>query len=131
MQTRSDNGKFAVEPLEGRRMMSATASGDFNGDGRIDRAVVTSPTTITVSLLNADNVSYTVSAILTSSKSRTFTDVFVGDSNGDGKLDVFAGSGSGGPKFSSNVWLGNGDGTFDSGTTGKFRWPHVGHGGIW
>jgi hypothetical protein len=97
--------------MEGRRMMSAVATADFNNDGRLDKAELTSPTTITVSLQNADG-SYTVSAVLTLAKNRAATDVFAGDSNGDGKQDVFAGSGSGGPKFSSSVFLGNGDGTF-------------------
>ena len=92
-------------------MMSAVAYGDFNNDGLVDMAVVTNPTTITVSLAKADG-SYTVSAILTAPKNQPIADVYVGDSNGDGKLDIGGGGGSGGPKFSSNVWLGNGDGTF-------------------
>ena len=92
-------------------MMSAVAYGDFNNDGRVDKAEVTNPTTITVSLLNADG-SYAVSATLTSSKSQPIADIYVFDSNGDGKLDISGGSGSGGPKFSGSVWLGNGDGTF-------------------
>ena len=111
MKARSYSSQSAVETLEGRSMMSAVAEADFNNDGRIDKAVVTSPTTITVSLKNLDG-SYTVSAILTSSKSQPIADVYVYDSNGDGKLDIAGGGGSGGPKFSGNVWLGNGDGTF-------------------
>jgi hypothetical protein len=111
MNTRFHSGRMAVEALEGRSMMSAVAYGDFNNDGLVDKAVVTSPLTITVSLANKDG-SYTVSAILTSSKSQPIVDIYVYDSNADGKLDVGGGSGSGGPKFSGNVWLGNGDGTF-------------------
>ena len=103
--------RLAVEALEDRSVPSTVAYGDFNNDGLVDKAEVTDPTTITVSLLNADG-SYTVSAILTSPKNRPVGDVFVADVNGDGKLDILGGSGSGGPKFSSSVWLGDGDGTF-------------------
>ena len=113
MKVRSDGGGLgAFEALEGRCLTSSVATGDFNGDGRLDKAEVTSPTTITVSLLNADNTTYTVSATLTLPKNRAATDVFVSEVNGDGNLDLVAGPGSGGPKFSSSVFLGNGDGTF-------------------
>ena len=87
MKARSYNGQSAVETLEGRSMMSAVAEADFNNDGRLDKAVVTSPTTITVSLKNPDG-SYTVSAILTAPKSQPIADVYVCDSNDDGKLDI-------------------------------------------
>src|SRR5438067_13941113 len=108
MKARSHTSRFAVEALEGRSMMSAVAYGDFNNDGRVDMAVVTNPTTITVSLPNA-NGSYTVSAILTSSKNQPIADIYVGDSNADGKLDIFGRSASGSPKFSNNGWPGIGD----------------------
>jgi hypothetical protein len=107
----SYDSRLAIESLESRTMMSTVAFGDFNGDGRVDKAEITSPTTVTVSLLNADG-SYTVSETLTSAKNKALGDVYVVDANGDGNLDILGGSGSGGPKFSSNVWLGNGDGTF-------------------
>ena len=41
------------------RAEGATAFGDFNNDGLVDKATLTSPTTITVSLANPDG-SYTV-----------------------------------------------------------------------
>jgi len=111
MNERSCNSRFAVQALETRSLMSAVATADFNNDGRPDKAEVTNPTTITVSLQNADG-SYSVSAILTLPKNRATTDVFAADRDGDGNQDIFAGSGSGGPKFSSSIFLGNGDGTF-------------------
>ena len=103
--------RLAIETLEDRSVPSTVAYGDFNNDGLVDKAVVTNPLTITVSLANKDGT-YTGSAILTSSKSQPIVDIYLYDSNADGKLDVGGGSGSGGPKFSGNVWLGNGDGTF-------------------
>jgi len=110
MKMRSYNSRF-VETLEARSMMSAVAYADFNNDGHVDKAALTNPTTITVSLQNADG-SYTVSAVLTLSKNQATADVFAADTNGDGKLDIVTGNGSGGPKFSSSIFLGNGDGTF-------------------
>ena len=127
MKARSNNNRSMIESLEVRRLMTAVAEADFNNDGRLDKAVVTSPTTITVSLKNSDG-SYSVSAILTSSKSRPIADIYVYDSNADGKLDIAAGGGgSGGPKFSGNVWLGNGDGTFGNRkTTNSHPFNHGG-----
>ena len=126
MKARSHNRRTSVESLEGRSLMSAVAYADFNDDGRMDMAAVTSPTTITVSLANPDGT-YTVSAILTSSKSQPIADIYVYDSNGDGKLDIAGGGGSGGPKFSGNVWLGNGDGTFGNRkTTNSHPFNHGG-----
>ena len=90
---------------------ATVAYGDFNNDGLMDMAAITSPTTITIRLANPDG-SYTVSAILTGSKNQSISGVSVFDYNADGKLDILGGAGSGGPKFSSNIWLGNGDGTF-------------------
>ena len=90
---------------------ATVAFGDFNNDGLMDVAAITSPTTITISLANPDG-SYTVSAILSGPKNQSISGVSVFDYNADGKLDILGGAGSGGPKFSSNIWLGNGDGTF-------------------
>src|SRR6476620_1925570 len=109
MKTRSYNTRF-VEQLEGRSLMSTVATTDFNNDGRTDVAQITSPTTITVSLQNADG-SYSVSAILTAPKNQPITDVAAWNFNDDGKMDILA-SGSKSSGSYSLTWVNNGGGTF-------------------
>ena len=113
--------RLTVEALEDRCVPSTVAYGDFNHDGHMDMAAITGQKTITVSLANLDG-SYTVSATLTAPKNQTFSDVGVRDVNGDGNLDVYASSPAGGDWMFSDLWLGNGDGTFGSPTTTK--WGH-------
>src|SRR5215218_3474021 len=120
MNERTYNSRFAVETLEGRSMMSAVAEADFNNDGRVDKAVVTSPTTITVSLKNLDN-SYTVSAVLTAPKSQPITDVSAWNINDDGKMDIIA-SGSKNSGLYSHSYLNQGNGTFRY--IEPFNWKH-------
>ena len=102
------------------------AFGDFDHDGLVDMAVVTSPTTITVSLANPDG-SYTVSAILTVPKRQHITFLSVVDRDGDGDLDVDVTCPASGTWYYTHTWLGNGDGTFGSRTTDKWSWPPKGH----
>jgi hypothetical protein len=102
--------RLTVESLEDRDVPSNLAYGDFNRDGLLDMAAVTSPTTIVVSLANPDG-SYTVSATLTAPKSQPISGVYVTDMNSDGILDVYAG-GSNSNRMYSHTWLGLGDGTF-------------------
>ena len=103
--------KLAVEVLDARTMPSTMVEANFNNDAYMDRAEVTSPTTITVSLGSADG--YTVSATLTAPKPLPIGGVSVDDYNGDGNLDIRSG-GLANNRFYSHIWLGNGDGTFDN-----------------
>jgi hypothetical protein len=121
MKARSYSSQSAVETLEGRSMMSAVAEADFNNDGRLDKAVVTSPTTITVSLKNL-NGSYMVSAVLAVPKSQPITDVYAWNINDDGKMDILA-SGSKNSGLYSHSYLNQGDGTFTY--IEPFRWKHT------
>ena len=109
---------------------ATVAFGDFNNDGLVDMAVLTSPTTVTVSLANPDG-SYTVSAILSAPKNQKLTDVGLNDRNSDGHLDVYASSPAGGGWVYIHLWSGNGDGTFGSRTTSKWSWPPKGNPGSW
>jgi hypothetical protein len=128
MKTRSCNSRFSLETLEGRRMMSTVGYGDFNGDGFVDTATLTNPTTVTVSLAKTDGSGYTVAAVFSIPKNRPASDIYVGDFNGDGKQDINAVGGTNSGAFVTHQWLGNGDGTFASMTTSTFRWPK--HGGF-
>ena len=120
--------RLTVETLEGRRMMSTSAPGDFNGDGFVDMATLTNPTTVTVSLANTDGSGYTVAAVFSIPKNRPASEIYVGDFDHDGDQDINAVGGSNSGAFVTHQWLGNGDGTFASRMTTTFRWPR--HGGF-
>ena len=121
MKERSYNSRFSVETLEGRSMMSTVAYADFNNDGLVDKAALTDPTTIVVSLAKADG-SYTVSATLKTSKSQPISAVAAWDNNDDGKLDILASGSKHEGSYYSVMWMSNGDGTFDF--LEPFRWKH-------
>jgi FG-GAP-like repeat/Abnormal spindle-like microcephaly-assoc'd, ASPM-SPD-2-Hydin len=87
------------------------ASGSFNKDGKIDLLMRADGNAITVLLGNGDG---TFQSALTTYAPFSVETVGVGDVNGDGKLDLVTG-GTFGSSSTLNVWLGNGDGTFDYG----------------
>ena len=91
-----------VDPL-------ALAIGDFNGDGKLDLAVVNQASnTVSILLGNGDGTFKSAMDFATGSSP---TAVTTGDFNGDGKLDLAVAADT---QFS--ILLGNGDGTFQ---------PHV------
>ncbi len=87
------------------------AIGDFNGDGYEDYAVPTNSGPIVILLGNGAGT-FTNGTTITTTSPFEPTSAVVGDFNGDGKLDlaVLSGAGIG----SVNVYLGNGDGTFQT-----------------
>jgi protein involved in polysaccharide export with SLBB domain len=92
------------------------ATGDFNGDGIPDLAVAsTSGGAMTIVLGNGDGTFTTTPTV--PSLSTVPAGIAVGDFNGDGKLDLAVlVYGAGGETGTGNVdiFLGNGDGTFQS-----------------
>ncbi|MGB8010572.1 MAG: VCBS repeat-containing protein [Terriglobales bacterium] len=100
--------------------VNALATGDFNGDGKLD--IVTGSYgggTIGLLLGNGDN---TFQPPLTIAQlSASVMSVVVGDFNGDGQLDVAALLLFSGSTMAVNVYLGKGDGTFSTAT--KFPLP--------
>jgi hypothetical protein len=128
MKARSYNGQSAaIESLEGRSLMSAVvvSTADLNNDSRPDKVEVTNPTTITVSLQQADGT-FTVSAVLTTPKNRPVGAlVNVADVDNDGDLDINTGGNISSSSYYFHRWLNNGDGTFGARTTETYRFkPH-------
>src|SRR5690242_18434790 len=95
---------------------------DFNRDGKDDVAVLGAKNSVVVSLSNGDG-SFHVSATLTKAKGELRA-LAATDVNGDGKRDIVAhgvtllsSNPSNTYTVYTNVWLGNGDGSFRSPTT--------------
>jgi FG-GAP-like repeat len=129
MKARSYNGQSAaaVESLEGRSLMSAVvvATDDLNNDSLPDRVEVTNPTTITVSLQQADGT-FKVSAVLTTPKNRPVGGlVNVVDIDHDGDLDINTAGNINSSSYYVHRWLNNGDGTFGAISSQVYRFkPH-------
>ncbi len=93
-----------------------TASGDFNGDGRIDQAVVDSSTLAI--LINNGSGGFTAGSSYSLPTDEEAKALAVGNFSGhtDGTLDiaVLLASTTGSYGYSVAVYVGNGDGTFSS-----------------
>src|ERR1700761_5235080 len=87
------------------------AIGDFNGDGRPDFAVPTNGGQIVI-LLGKGDGTFTNGTPISTKTPFTPSSAVVGDFNGDGKQDlaILSAQGTG----SVNIYLGNGDGTFQT-----------------
>jgi hypothetical protein len=86
----------------------AMATGDFNGDGKLDLAV-TEGRNLTVFLGNGDGAFQQGASYAMGKYSYG---VVVGDFDGDGKLDLLATTSNGTITFYFDLYAGNGDGTF-------------------
>ena len=104
------------------------ATGDFNGDQKLDLAIANQNGTVGILLGNGDGTfqaQYTVNALPSTGPYSTYVteSVAVGDFNGDGKADLAVLSRSSDISILSNIrgvvtiLAGNGDGTFGAPTT--------------
>jgi hypothetical protein len=102
----------------------AMAIGDFNSDGNLDFVAVGAVSSgsgkvLNVFLGNGDGTFRTGTSVQFADSAGDISRVFAGDFNRDGKLDVLVyTTGNGYWTRTSSVWefLGNGDGTFKTGT---------------
>jgi hypothetical protein len=87
------------------------ATGDFNGDGKPDLAILNADNSISIFLGNGDGTFTAKASAATLSGGLV---LLVADFDGDGKLDLATGNAAG---TAVAVLPGNGDGTFGSGVT--------------
>jgi hypothetical protein len=100
------NISVGVTPVE-------IAVGDFNGDGKLDLAVSNGGAASISILLGNGNGNFTQGPTVSTGNLPNF--IVVGDFNNDGKLDLVVNEGAQDPTNDLRVFLGNGDGSFQSG----------------
>lgn len=97
---------------------NAIASGDFNGDGKLDLAVVnTTDGTVSILLGNGEGTFQPAVAYEAGNMPNA---IAVGDFNGDGKLDLAILDSLSGGNSTVTILLGNGDGTFTAASVSPF-----------
>jgi hypothetical protein len=110
--TNSPSGFAAPVTVSWTRTPVSVAAGDFNRDGLLDLVAVAQEKFVSVWLNNGNGTSYTkgadVALVDVPSMVRT------ADMNRDGKLDLVVSIAGGGANQLLQVFLGNGDGTFQA-----------------
>lgn len=117
------NGSFSGLQITSIPQEDAVAAGDFNRDGKLDLAIAsgssTGTATVTIYLGHGDGTfaAQTPITFTTNSAGHWVAGLWVGDVNGDGKLDVLLWFYLNVVPFQNNdvyELLGNGDGTFQA-----------------
>ncbi|MGH9493727.1 MAG: FG-GAP repeat domain-containing protein, partial [Candidatus Sulfotelmatobacter sp.] len=98
----------AVLTAPGGLGVASVATADFNGDGKLDLAALSSSDTLSIFISNGDG---TFAAPILSSVGRDALGIAAADLNGDGRIDVAVAN-----SFDNtvSVLLGKGDGTFQT-----------------
>ena len=105
------DGTFTAQTISNSIGGNYVAAADFNHDGKMDLAVSNS-TGIWVFLGNGNGTFQSPSTIHTASTG--LTGITAGDFNNDGKPDFVVVDTAGGTNATAQVYLGNGDGSFQS-----------------
>jgi hypothetical protein len=124
------NGSFtsAVAPTTSASNYSVAALGDLNADGKLDLIVAgtvagasagSGPLNVFTLLGNGDGTFQAAVASVPAGQDESVTAIALADFNKDGHLDVAIGNAT----DYTEVWLGNGDGTFNNSVLGLGQQP--------
>jgi trimeric autotransporter adhesin len=108
------DGTFIAAPSQPQFVASQLVAADFNCDGKLDLAAISSTANSVVTLLGNGDGTFTAPATLATDANFASQALAVGDFNGDGKLDVAIAASPNTPSeaFKVSILAGNGDGTF-------------------
>ena len=101
----------AILTAPGQLGVASVAAADFNGDGKLDIATLSSSDLLSIFLGNGDG---TFAAAISSVVGKDAISVVAADLNGDGRIDVAVANSS---DNTVSLLLGNGDGSFQPQTT--------------